>query len=179
MAAVKVEEMEEAARAEDSAVDLAVAKVEEMEAAAMVEDSAVDLAAVKVEAMEEVVMEGDSAVDSEAVKVVVKVEAMEAVDLGAEKVAVREEAVREEVLVVGKVAVVPCRNLQDHYFCCHTQIWLGTTSHHRIYQSVASLELRSVIKHPIHCRHLRCVPTPNVLIELRSVMKCSKHTCHF
>ena len=108
-----------------------------MAAAAMEEDSAVDLAAVKVEAMEEVVMEEDSAVDSEAVKVVVKV----AVRAAAVKVAAMAAAVREEVMVVVVVAVAPCTNSQDHCLCCHTQIWLGTTSHHRIYLSAASLRL--------------------------------------
>ena len=120
MAAVKVEEMEEAAMEEDSAVDLAVAKVEEMEAEVREEEMAVDLAVAKVEEMEAAAMEEDSAVA---------------------KVAARAAAVREEVMVVVVVAVAPCTNSQDHCLCCHTQIWLGTTSHHRIYQSAASLRL--------------------------------------
>ena len=35
------------------------------------------------------------------------------------------------------------------------------------------VERRSVIKHIIHSSHLRCVPTPNVLVERRSASKHS------
>ena len=40
------------------------------------------------------------------------------------------------------------------------------------------VERRSVIKHSIHRSHLRCVPTPNVLVERRSGMKHSLHSRH-
>ena len=33
-------------------------------------------------------------------------------------------------------------------------------------------------KHTIHTRHFRCVPTPNVLVERRSRIKCTIHTSH-
>ena len=41
------------------------------------------------------------------------------------------------------------------------------------------VERRSLIKHPLHISHFRCVPTPNVLVERRSGSKHRIHSRHF
>ena len=41
------------------------------------------------------------------------------------------------------------------------------------------VERRSGIKHRVHCSHLRCVPTPNVLIKRKSVRKHIPHSGQF
>ena len=41
------------------------------------------------------------------------------------------------------------------------------------------VERRSGIKHPIHINHFSCIPTPNVLVERRSGMKHPLHINHF